>query len=54
MKMPEGRTGSWEDVLHQVHRDQLLIFDSETLSNEFQNIRGHRAIGVVYHPELEG
>jgi erythromycin esterase-like protein len=54
MKMPEGRTGSWEDVLHQVHRDQLLIFASETLSNEFQNIRGHRAIGVVYHPELEG
>jgi erythromycin esterase-like protein len=53
MKIPEGRTGSWEDVLHQVGSDQLLIFDPGKLSDEMQQVRGHRAIGVVYHPEHE-
>ena len=53
MNFPDGRPGSWEDVLHQTKRDQLLIFDQETLSDEFQKVRGHRAIGVVYHPEFE-
>ena len=53
MEVPEGRAGSWEDVLHQAGNDQLLIFDPDKLSDDFQNVRGHRAIGVVYHPELE-
>jgi erythromycin esterase len=54
MKVPEGRPGSWEDVLHQTGEDdQLLLFDKENLSDEFRKPRGHRAIGVVYHPEME-
>jgi erythromycin esterase-like protein len=53
MEVPEGRAGSWEDVLHQASGDQLLLFDGENLSEEFQKVRGHRAIGVVYHPEFE-
>lgn len=53
MDVPEGRAGSWEDVLYQTGNDQLLIFDPEKLSDEFQTVRGHRAIGVVYHPEFE-
>jgi erythromycin esterase len=53
MEVPEGRAGSWEDVLHQTGGNQLLIFDQENLSDEFQKIRGHRAIGVVYQPESE-
>jgi erythromycin esterase len=53
MEVPEGHPGSWEDVLHQTGRDQILIFDPENLSEEFQKVRGHRAIGVVYHPASE-
>jgi erythromycin esterase len=53
MKLPPGRDGSWEDILHQAGTDQLLIFDQENLSDELQKVRGHRAVGVVYHPELE-
>jgi erythromycin esterase len=53
MKVPDGRAGSWEDVLHQTGNDQLLLFDQENLSDELQQVRGHRAIGVVYHPEFE-
>jgi erythromycin esterase len=53
MNVPEGRPGSWEAVLHQSGGDQLIVFDPENLSDEFQKSRGHRAIGVVYHPEFE-
>lgn len=53
MEVPEGRAGSWEDILHQTSNDQLLIFDQQKLSDEIQQSRGHRAIGVVYQPEFE-
>jgi erythromycin esterase len=61
MNVPDGRPGSWEDVLHRAHnsaegrrgKNRVLIFDRETTSDEFQKIRGHRAIGVVYDPEFE-
>ena len=52
MKVPEARSGSWEDILHQ-NGDQLLLFDKEKLSDEFRAPRGHRAIGVVYQSEFE-
>ena len=51
MTVPDARTGSWEDILHH-GGNQLLIF-RENHSDEFQESRGHRAIGVVYKPELE-
>jgi erythromycin esterase-like protein len=54
MEVPEARMGSWEDIFHQTgENDQVLIFDQDKVSDEFQEPRGHRAIGVVYHPKFE-
>ena len=53
MKVPDALAGSWEDILHQVSGDQLLLFHQEKLSDDFHRTRGHRAIGVVYHGEYE-
>jgi erythromycin esterase-like protein len=54
MEVPPGRPGSWEDVLHQVRpANQLLIFAEAQETQEMMHRRGHRAIGVVYHPEYE-
>jgi len=53
MKVPEARPGSWEDLLHQAGADnKWLLFDS-AMSEEWLQKRGHRAIGVVYHPGYE-
>jgi len=53
MNVPEARPGSWEDLLHQAGaNDKWLLFDS-AMGEEWLEIRGHRAIGVVYHPEYE-
>src|SRR5439155_44316 len=54
MVVPPARPGSWEDVFHQTDgRDRLLLLDEARVIDEFQEERGHRAIGVVYHPDLE-
>jgi len=54
LNCPKGREGSWEDVLHRVStEDKLLIFAPNFASDEMMEERGHRAIGVVYHPEDE-
>jgi len=53
MGVPPAREGSWEELLHlAVGSDRLLILsgmDEPALLKP----RGHRAIGVVYHPERE-
>jgi hypothetical protein len=56
MRVPEGRQGSWEDILHRAHaRNQLHLFDG----SDDGGIAGldrpleHRAIGVVYDPAAE-
>src|SRR5262249_22351094 len=52
MTVPPGREGSWEQVLPAAGADdRLLIFDDPT--HGMLATRGHRAIGVVYHPEYE-
>jgi erythromycin esterase len=52
MPVPPGREGSWEQVLHAAGpENRLLVFDDPT--REMLEVRGHRAIGVVYHPEYE-
>ena len=49
MRVPPARPGSWEELLHRgVGGDGLLVFDGEE-----DRPRGHRAIGVVYHPDRE-
>jgi erythromycin esterase-like protein len=54
MPVPPGRPGSWEDLLHAgLGGDGLLLFGADTVSAEWLAPRGHRAIGVVYHPEYE-
>lgn len=53
IRMPRARQDSWEDVLARIHDvDQMLIFNSE-VHDDLLLERGHRAIGVVYHPEYE-
>lgn len=48
MPVPPARQGSWEEVLHQVSPEDRLP-DRE----RFYAPWGHRAIGVVYHPDRE-
>ncbi|MCR2802725.1 erythromycin esterase family protein [Paenibacillus soyae] len=53
MKVPSAIRGSWEELLHRSGaRDKLLIFDEQTAVLDEMWL-GHRAIGVVYHPERE-
>jgi len=54
MRVPPGRPGSWEDVLHQAGEDdKLLIFGDVPRGDPMLEARGHRAIGVVYRPQYE-
>lgn len=54
MPVPPAREGSWEDVFHRaVGSDALVVFDEAWRTPEALEPRGHRAIGVVYHPEHE-
>jgi erythromycin esterase-like protein len=54
MPVPEGRRGSWEEVLHRAGAlDKLLLFSEANETPDLLQARGHRAIGVVYHPEYE-
>jgi erythromycin esterase-like protein len=51
--VPEGERGSWEDLLHRASPvNKILLFNSDN-KRLFNSIIGHRAIGVVYHPEYE-
>jgi len=54
MRVPPARPGSWEDVLHTAGADdKLLIFSDRDAVRPLSEWVGHRAIGVVYHPERE-
>jgi erythromycin esterase-like protein len=54
MRVPPARDGSWEDVLHRSGAaNKLLLLNATRKSEDFLTERGHRAIGVVYHPEYE-
>ena len=53
MRVPAAASRSWEEMLHRDgHEDKLLYLDPEdpVLGT---TVIGHRAIGVVYHPEWE-
>jgi erythromycin esterase-like protein len=52
MTVPIARPDSWEDLMHRANEhDQMLLFDGD--NEVFDQVVGHRAIGVVYHPERE-
>jgi erythromycin esterase-like protein len=54
LPVPPARDGSWEDVLHRAGAEnRLLLLDDLRNAEDFREERGHRAIGVVYHPEYE-
>jgi erythromycin esterase-like protein len=54
MTVPPAQPDSWEDVLHRAGAaDRLLLLDRVRDQENFLAKRGHRAIGVVYHPEHE-
>lgn len=53
MRIPPARLNSWEELLNRTGaHDKILLFDKAnyTLFNRWV---GHRAIGVLYHPEYE-
>ncbi|WP_410514549.1 erythromycin esterase family protein [Paenibacillus sp. BR2-3] len=53
MRVPQAATNSWEELLHRDGaEDKLLFFDTEEPVLD-ETVIGHRAIGVVYHPEWE-
>jgi erythromycin esterase-like protein len=53
MPLPAAREGSWEDVLHRLDpEDKVLLFPDDAAPPVLE-VRGHRAVGVVYHPEWE-
>jgi erythromycin esterase-like protein len=54
MPVPCAMAKSWEELLHQVDPDnKLLLFSGDKPSILDKVSLGHRAIGVVYHPERE-
>jgi erythromycin esterase len=53
MRVPPARADSWEDVLHRAGTDDKLLIFQRPASAGLSAWRGHRAIGVVYRPELE-
>lgn len=53
MPLPKAMRGSWEELLHRAGaHDKFLIFTDEN-KHLFEERVGHRAVGVVYHPEYE-
>lgn len=55
MTLPQAIEGSVEYRLHREYgKNKLLIFeDGSALKKSFQEVKGHRAVGVVYHPHRE-
>jgi len=54
MTVPEARSGSWERILHDSGaEDRVLLLDGLDEVEGGLDPRGHRAIGVVYHPAAE-
>ena len=52
--MPQARTGSHEDVLHDtLARPSVLVFSDDRSGPWLSAWMGHRGIAVVYDPERE-
>ncbi|RBI62212.1 erythromycin esterase family protein [halophilic archaeon] len=52
MRLPPAREGSVGDVFHRGAGADALLF-TEDVADAFADPRGHRAVGVVYHPDRE-
>jgi len=54
MRVPSAIKGSAEQILHaQSATDRIILFNEPGVHAELDQWLGHRAIGVVYHPESE-
>jgi erythromycin esterase len=56
MEVPSARRDSWENLMHTTLPPSAdkLILSRETVDHDgFWDVRGHRAIGVVYNPERD-
>ncbi len=55
MLMPNAKKGSWEYLLHRAGSENKLLLMDDFAGNDMfmENHIGHRAIGVVYNPQLE-
>jgi len=53
MEVPNGRENSWEYLLHNASNENKLLFTNDLPDEIFSHHIGHRAIGVVYHPQRE-
>jgi erythromycin esterase len=54
MNVPKAMKGSIEEVMHRDSAsDKLIMCDSDYVRERFAEYTGHRAIGVVYHPDHE-
>jgi erythromycin esterase len=55
MEVPEAKEGSWKEAFHRAGRRSALLITEQLNRNAAAfDRRGHRAIGVVYHPGYEG
>ncbi len=54
MDVPDGKEGSWENILHEAYQgDRLILMDDMRANAQAMATRGHRAIGVIYDPERD-
>jgi erythromycin esterase len=54
MEVPEARKDSWEDILHQSSAgDKLIITEDIESHPEMLKPLNHRAIGVIYKPDMD-
>ncbi|QOR66575.1 erythromycin esterase family protein [Cytobacillus suaedae] len=53
MNVPVAERNSWEDLMHEAGAYNKAILFTEKNKHLFTKPVGHRAIGVVYHPEYE-
>jgi erythromycin esterase len=54
MHVPPAMKGSIEEILHNESADdKLILFNNGPLQKKIDRYLGHRAIGVVYHPERD-
>ncbi|WP_180953496.1 erythromycin esterase family protein [Bacillus sp. T33-2] len=53
MTVPAAEAGSWEDLMHKSGPFNKILFFTDENRRDFEAVYGHRAIGVVYNPEIE-
>lgn len=54
MKVPAATRNSWEDMLRSASAEDKLLLMDDLREIPFNDQRiGHRAIGVIYHPQYE-